>query len=48
MQDIFTEDRDQLEKSFADLKKQQNNKHFKFEVLLAFWLCVHLEKLESA
>lgn len=48
MQHIFNEEKDDLEKSFADIKKILDNRTFKYEVLISFWLSIHLQKLESA
>lgn len=48
LQHIFNEEKDDLEKSFADIKKVFDDRTFKYEVLIAFWLCVHMQKLEAA
>jgi hypothetical protein len=48
LQHIYNEEKDDLEKSFADVKKVIEDKVFKYEVLIAFWLCIHLKKLEAA
>ena len=37
---------DDLQKSFADIKKIFDDRLFKYEVLMAFWLAVHQQKLE--
>jgi len=37
-----------LEKNFSDIKKIFDQRTFKYEVLIAFWLCIHLERLELA
>jgi hypothetical protein len=34
--------------NFNDFKKTNDAKMFKFEVLICFWLSVHLEKVEYA
>ena len=39
---------EELEKNFSDVKKIFDQRTFKYEVLIAFWLCIHLEKLELA
>ena len=36
-----------MEKSFGDIKKVLDANTFKYEVLIAFWLAVHLGKFES-
>ena len=46
LQHIFNEELDDLEKSFADIKKMYDPRLFKYEVLLSFWLAVHMQKLE--
>ena len=38
----------ELQKTITDLKKVMDARPFKFELLIAFWLAVHLEKLEFA
>lgn len=48
MQHIYNEEKDGLEKSFGDIKKTFDSRTFKYEALIAFWLTVHLEKLETA
>ena len=48
LQHIFNEEKDDLEKSFADIKKVFDQRLFKYEVLISFWLAVHLEKLSIA
>lgn len=35
-------------KSFDDLKKTVDDRTFKYEVMLSFWLSVHLLKLDEA
>lgn len=37
-----------MEKSLADIKKVFEPRLFKYEVLIAFWLAVHLQKLSFA
>ena len=46
LQHIFNEERDDLEKSFADIKKVYDPRLFKYEALISFWLAVHLQKLD--
>ena len=48
LQYIFNAEIDELKKSFLDLKKTVNDRDFKCDALIAFWLCVELEKLEEA
>ena len=48
LQFIFNNERDDLHKSFLDLKKQTDDKEFKYEVMIAFWLCVELGHVEEA
>ena len=42
LQNIYNEERDDLEKSFADIKKVFDSRTFKYEVLIAYWLSIHL------
>lgn len=37
-----------MEKNFSDVKKIFDQRTFKYEVLISFWLCIHLERLELA
>jgi hypothetical protein len=37
-----------LDKNFADAKKIFDGRTFKYEILISFWLTVHLEKLSYA
>ena len=37
-----------MEKSLDDVKKIFDPKTFKYEILICFWLCIHLERLELA
>jgi hypothetical protein len=39
---------EELVKNVNDLKKIVDAKTFKFEVAIAFWMSVHLQKLEYA
>jgi len=48
LQHIYNEEKDELEKSFADVKKVLDSRTYKYEVLIAFWITVHLQKLEAA
>jgi hypothetical protein len=41
LQHIYNEERDDLEKSFADIKKVYDPMLFKYEALIAFWLALH-------
>jgi len=48
LQHIYNSEADDLEKSFMDLKTQCDERVFKYEVMIAFWLCLHLQRLEEA
>ncbi len=48
MQHIYNDEKEELEKNFSDVKKIFDQRTFKYEVLIAFWLCIHLERLELA
>ena len=48
LQFLFNSEIDELEKSFLDLQKQVDEKRYKYEVMIAFWLSIELEKLEEA
>lgn len=48
LQYIYNCELDDLKKSFEDLRKTIDEKAFKYEVMLSFWLAIHLEKLEEA
>ncbi len=48
LQHIYNDEMEELEKNFSDVKKIFDQRTFKYEVLIAFWLCIHLEKLELA
>ena len=37
-----------MEKNFADVSKIFESRTYKYEVLIAFWLCIHLERLDLA
>ena len=37
-----------LDKNFADTKKIFDSRTYKYELLISFWLTVHLEKLQYA
>ena len=37
-----------LERNYSDAKKIFDNRTFKYELLISFWLAVHLEKLPYA
>jgi hypothetical protein len=42
LQHIYNEEKDDLEKSFGDIKKVLDVNTYKYEVLIAFWLTIHL------
>jgi hypothetical protein len=48
LQHIYNEERDELERSIFEIRKIYDSRTFKYEVLIAFWLCVHLERLDLA
>ena len=48
LQHIYNEEKDDLEKNLVDVKKIFDSRTFKYEVLISFWLCIHLERLELA
>lgn len=37
-----------LDKNYKDVKKIFDSRTFKYEMLIAFWLCLHLERLDIA
>lgn len=45
---LFNSEREQLEKSFEDLKESVDERTYKYEVMIAFWLAVDLLKYEEA
>lgn len=47
LQYIFNSEIEELKKSFLDLKKMVDERTYKYEVMLAFWLSVELEKVEE-
>ena len=48
LQHIFNVEIDDLIKSFEDLRKNVDDRNFKYECMLSFWLAVHLKKLAEA
>ena len=48
LQHIYNSEMTELQKSMTDLKKVLESRPFKFELLIAFWVAVHLERLEFA
>jgi hypothetical protein len=48
LQYIFNSEIEELKKSFLDLKKIVDERTYKYEVMLAFWLSIELEKVEEA
>lgn len=48
LQYLFNSEIDELKKSFLDLQKTVDERTYKYEVMIAFWLCVELEKVEEA
>lgn len=48
LQHIYNEEKDELEKNFMEVHKIFDSRTFKYEVLISFWLCIHMERLELA
>lgn len=48
LQYLFNSEIDELKKSFLDLQKTVDERTYKYDVMIAFWLCVELEKVEEA
>lgn len=48
LQYLFNSESNELQKSFLDLAKQTDEKSYKYEVMIAFWLAVELGKDEEA
>lgn len=48
LQYIYNCELDDLKKSFEDLRKTIDEKAFKYEVMLSFWLAIHIEKIDEA
>lgn len=48
LQYIYNCELDDLKKSFEDLRKTVDEKAFKYEVMISFWLAIHLLKLDEA
>ena len=48
LQYLFNSESSELRKSFLDLAKQTDEKSYKYEVMIAFWLAVELGKDEEA
>ncbi len=48
LQHIYNEEKDELEKNYIDVKKIFDSRTFKYEVLISFWLSIHLERLDLA
>lgn len=48
LQYLFNSEIDELKKSFLDLQKQTDEKNYKYEVMIAFWLAIELQKDEEA
>ena len=42
LQYLFNSEIDELKKSFLDLQKQTDEKNYKYEVMIAFWLAIEL------
>ena len=45
---MYNEEKDELEKNFIDTKKTSDQRTYKYEVLIAFWLSIHLSRLQIA
>ena len=37
-----------MEKTIGEVRKIFDQRTFKYEVLICFWLCIHLDRLELA
>ena len=48
LQYLFNSETNELKKSFLDLKKSVDDKTYKYEIMIAFWLAVDLLKNEEA
>ena len=48
LQFIFNRESEDLEKSFLDLKKTVDEKTFRYEVMMALWLCLNLKEIDAA
>lgn len=48
LQFLFNSEIDELKKSFLDLKKQTDERSYKYELMIAFWLSIELLKDEEA
>lgn len=48
LQYLFNSEINDLRKSFMDLKKSVDEKTYKYEVMIAFWLSIDLGKHEEA
>ena len=45
---VFNSELDELQKAFKDLAETLEPKMLKYEVMLAFWLSIEMEKVEIA
>ena len=48
LQYVFNHAKADLEKSFLDLKKTVEDTQFKHEIMIAFWLAIHIGELDIA
>ena len=48
LQMVFNSELDELQKAFKDLAETLEPKMLKYEVMLAFWLSIEMEKVEIA
>ena len=48
LQYLFNSEIEELKKSFLDLQKTTDERTYKYEVMLAFWLAIEKEKVEEA
>ena len=48
LQFVFNREVPDLEKSFLDLKKKENKKTLRCDVMIAFWLAIEMQFLEEA
>jgi hypothetical protein len=48
LQQVYNDEKEDLHRGLLDLRRLAEPRSFKYEVLLAFWLAIHLEKLDLA
>ena len=45
---VFNSELRELKKTFMDLVEQVDARTYKYEIMLAFWLAIELDKVEEA